>query len=357
MHRAALCGSIRLMKAVVLTAVGHVEVRNVSEPAIVSPRDVLLRMRSVGICGSDIHYYAWGRIGEQVVRYPFRIGHEGSAEVVAIGRDVTTVKPGDRVAVEPGVACGRCDQCRAGRHHTCRNGGFLGCPGQLPGCMAEFIVMPEACCFPIPERMTWDEGALIEPLTIGLYAARRWSDLRGRDIGILGAGPIGLSVLLMAQHLGARRIFVTDRLDYRLAVARGAGAAWTGNPDREDVVAAIQGIAPSQLDAVFECCGQQAAVDHAVDLLAPGGTVFLVGIPETERISFSIDRCRRREVGLQNVRRQNHCTGDTVDLVAAGAVQAGFMVTHRFPLAEAAHAFETVARYRDGVVKAMVDCA
>lgn len=352
-----VCGSMRGMKATLLTGVGQVEVRDVPEPQIVSPRDVLLRMKSVGICGSDIHYYSWGHIGEQVVQYPFRIGHEGSGEVVAVGSAVRSVRPGNRVAVEPSVSCGVCDQCRAGRPNTCRNNKFLGCPGQLPGCMAEFIVMPEECCFAIPRHVTWDEGALVEPLAIALYATLTWGDLHGKSVGILGAGPIGLSVMLMAQHFGAAKIFVTDKLDYRLAIAQRTGAAWTGNPDREDVVATINAAMPSQLDAVFECCGQQAAIDQAIEILAPGGTVFLVGIPEEGRVSFSIDRCRRREIALQNVRRQRNCTGDTVNLVGRRSVKPSFMVTHHFPLADSARAFETVAGYRDGVVKAMIDCS
>ncbi len=345
------------MKATVLTGIHGVEIRDVPEPEIVSPRDVLLKMKSVGVCGSDVHYYSWGRIGAQVVEYPFRIGHEGSAEVAKVGSEVTSVKPGDRVAIEPNVACGQCDQCLAGRENTCRRTMFLGCPGQLPGCMAEYIVMPEECCIPIPNHMTWDEAALVEPLAIGLYCARQWLDLRGKNIGILGAGPIGLSVLLMAQHFGAGKVFITDKLDYRLAIARRTGTTWTGNPDREDVVTAVNAAEPRQLDAVFECCGQQDAIDQSADLLAPGGTLFLVGIPESERISLPIDRYRRREITLQNVRRQRHCTGDAISLIATGHIKPAFMATHHFPLAESARAFEIVANYADGVIKAMIDCS
>jgi L-iditol 2-dehydrogenase len=347
-------GIFTAMKAMMLTGIRRMEMRDVPDPKIVSPHDVLLRMKAVGVCGSDLHYFTWGRIGEQVVEFPFVVGHEGAAEVAAVGSAVTTVKPGDRVVVEPSVACGKCDQCQAGRPHTCRHNKFLGCPGQMPGCFSEFIVMPEECCLLMPPAMSWEDGALIEPLAIGLYSARCWLDLRGKRIGILGAGPIGLSVQLMAQHFGAEKIYVTDKLDYRLDAARRAGATWTGNPAREDIVAAINRAEPLQLDAVFECCGQQEAVDQSMALLAPGGTLFLIGIHETERISFSLDHARRREIALQNVRRQCHCTEDAINLVAAGHVKPGFMITHRFPLADTARAFEILADYGDGVIKAMI---
>ncbi len=343
------------MKALVLTGIRAMEMREVLAPRVASDTEVLLRLTAVGVCGSDVHYYTSGRIGSQVVQYPFAVGHECAAVVEQVGRGVTRVKPGDRVAVEPAVSCGLCDQCQAGRPHTCRTLRFLGCPGQLPGCLSEFIVMPQACCYPIPDKMTSDEAVLAEPLSIGLYAVRGSVPMRGARIGILGAGPIGLSVLWSAYAAGAAAIYVTDPLNYRLEAALRAGAAWVGNPDRDDVVKAIAEREPLMLDAVFECCGRQSAVDQAVDLLKPGGKLMLVGIPSEERITFSIDKARRKELCLQNVRRQNHCVQAALDMLASGAVRADGFVTHRFPFAEGKTAFDLVDQYRDGVIKAVVE--
>lgn len=342
------------MKTAVLTGIRQMEVRDVAAPAPPSGRDVLIRMAVVGVCGSDIHYYSSGRIGSQVVQYPFAVGHEGAGVVEAIGSEVTRVRPGDRIAVEPSVSCGRCDQCLAGRANTCRSLIFLGCPGQMPGCLSEYLVMPENSCFPIADGMTLTQAALSEPLAIGVYAVRLSIPMAGARIGILGAGPIGLSVLTAARAEGVAAVYMTDRLDDRLAVARGAGAKWTGNPDSQDVVDGILDAESLGLDTVFECCGQQEALDQAVRLLKPGGKLMLVGIPESDRVSFSIDLLRRKEICVQNVRRQNESVQATLDGLASGALDVDFMVTHRFPLACAREAFDLVAGYRDGVVKAMV---
>ncbi|MFA5042548.1 MAG: alcohol dehydrogenase catalytic domain-containing protein [Kiritimatiellia bacterium] len=342
------------MQAMMLTGLRAMEMREVPMPAIKAETDVLLRLAAVGVCGSDIHYYTTGKIGSQVVQYPFTVGHECAAVVERVGAAVTRVKPGDRVAVEPAMACGQCDQCRSGRPHTCRRLKFLGCPGQAEGGLAEFLVMPQECCFPVAAGMTFEQAALSEPLAIGFYAVRRALSIKGARIAILGAGPIGLSVLVCARTMGARAIYVSDKIDTRLAAAKAAGAAWVGNPDQVDIVKAVGAREPLLLDAVFECCGQQSAVDQGIELLQPGGKLMLVGIPEAERVSFVIDRARRKELDIRNVRRQCECLHPTLALMAAGLLQADFMMTHRFRLDQTKEAFDLVAAYRDGVVKAMI---
>ena len=164
--------------------------------------------------------------------------------------------------MDPSVSCGNCDQCRLGQFNTCRKVRFLGCPGQLEGCLCDLIVMPEDCCYGA-RGLTADQAALVEPLSIGYYAVQLSGGLKGKKVGILGSGPIGLSVLLAARIAGASAIYVTDRLDYRLEAARRQGPAWTGNPDRTDIVLDIIQREPLELDAVFECCGQQTAFDQA----------------------------------------------------------------------------------------------
>lgn len=344
------------MKAMRLTGIRKMEMMDVPTPAIEKPGDVLIRMKTVGVCGSDVHYYEKGRIGGQVVSYPFTVGHEGAGVVEAVAPGVGRVKPGDRIAIEPAMSCGQCDQCLAGRRHTCRKLRFLGCPKQAEGCLSEFIVMPEDCCFKIADGASLDDTAISEPLAIGLYAVTLSIPMPGARIGILGAGPIGLSVLLPARARGAERIYVTDRIDARLALAMRAGAAWAGNPDREDPVARVQKLEPGGLDAVFECCGMQEAMDQAVEMLKPGGKLMLIGIPPTsERVSFKIDKLRHKEICIQNVRRQNRCVQPALDMIARRDFDVGVMVTHRFAFDETRKAFELVAGYADGVVKAMID--
>ncbi len=343
------------MKAALLTSLRHLVIADVPEPSLQRDGDVLLRVDRVGVCGSDVHYYLQGRIGSQVVRYPYRVGHEFAGTVEAVGPAVTRVRVGDCVAVEPAMSCHACDQCRAGRPHTCRQLRFLGCPGQAEGCLCERVVMPEACCFPTRPGTPPDHAALAEPLSIGLYATRLAGSMQGRSVGILGCGPIGLSVLLAARLAGAERVYATDPIEARAAAARAHGAGWTGSPETEDIVRAVQAREPLGLDLVFDCCGKPAALDQGVELLKPGGTLLLVGIPEEDRVSFSIDKLRRGELRIQNVRRQNACMQPVLDMIEMDGLDPDFMITHRFPLADTAAAFECVAGYRDGVIKAMID--
>jgi L-iditol 2-dehydrogenase len=343
------------MKAIALTGIEQMKIIEVPMPEIRDDKDVLIKMKVVGVCGSDVHYYTKGKIGSQVVKYPFPVGHEGAGEVVAVGRAVTHVKPGDRIAVEPAMPCGDCDQCRVGRPHTCRKLRFLGCPGQADGCLAEYIVMPEHSCFPLASNLSYTQGAISEPLAIGLYAVNQSIPMKGATVGILGFGPIGMSVLLSAKAKGAGKIYVTDLVEERLKIARESGATWTGNPGKEDVVERVKAKEPLLLDVVFECCGKQEATDQAIDMLKPGGKLMLIGIPEFDRWSFKVDEMRHKEVCIQNVRRQNGTLNETLELMANGSIDVSEMTTHRFPMARTKEAFDLVTGYRDGVMKAMID--
>ncbi len=343
------------MKAAVQTGIRQMEVQDVPDPALKRDTDVLLKVERVGVCGSDVHYYETGRIGSQVVTFPFILGHECAATVAEIGRGVKHIKVGQRVVVEPAVACHGCEQCRAGRENTCYNMRFLGTPGQGGGCLCEYIVMPEDCCFPMIDAMTFEQGALCEPFAIGVYAVKQAGFAKGMDAAIFGAGPIGLSCLLAAKAVGARACYMTEKIPERVDVAAKHGATWVGNPLKHDVVAGVLKQCPLGVDAAFECAGQQETVDQAIEMLKPGGRLMLIGILREERASFVIDKARRKEITIINVRRQNGCTGTAVDLIASGRVQADFMVTHRFKLAQAKEAFDLVARYRDGVIKAMIE--
>jgi L-iditol 2-dehydrogenase len=342
------------MKAMVLAGIRQIEIVERTAPTLQHPRDVLLRVITAGICGSDLHYYTQGRIGDQVVGFPFCTGHECSAVVAEVGSEVTRFKPGDLVIVDPSVSCGTCDQCRLGQFNTCRKVRFLGCPGQLEGCLCELIVMPEECCYSA-RGLTADQAALVEPLTIGHYAVQLSGGLEGKRIGILGSGPIGLSVLLSAQASGAAAVYVTDRLGYRLETARQRGVTWTGNPDRTDIVADIIQREPLELDVVFECCGQQTAFDQAVELCKPMGRLVIVGIPEKDQTSFAVHDARRKGLAFVSVRRQNQCIDPVIGMIRDGRIKPDFMITHRFTLDRTAEAFELLAGYRDGVIKAVVD--
>ncbi len=344
------------MKSMMLTGIREMEMKTIPDPVMTADTDVLIRMERIGVCGSDVHYYTAGRIGSQVVKYPFTVGHEGAGTVLKTGPAVTTVKPGQRIAIEPAMPCGECDQCLSGRQNTCRNLRFLGCPGQADGSLSEYIVMPEKNCFHIPDSMSFDQAALAEPLSIGIYALKLYgSALTGKKVGILGCGPIGMSVLIPAITEKAGQTYVTDRIDERLKIASEAGASWCGNVDHEDIVEKISREEPLLLDVIFECCGKQEAMDQAIRLAKPGGKIIMVGIPEFDNWSFQADIIRRKELCLQNVRRQNECYRSAIDMISSGRLNMDSLVTHHFPFDKTKEAFDLVADYRDGVMKAMVE--
>lgn len=343
------------MKSMVLTGIREMEMREVPTPAIMKDNDVLIKLKVVAVCGSDVHYYVSGKIGSQVVQYPFPVGHECAGVVEKVGKGVSRVKPGDRIAIEPAMNCGECDQCKGGRPHTCRKLKFLGCPGQADGSLSDYIVMPEHSCFPIADQMSFDQAAISEPLAIGVYAVRQSIPMEGARVGILGFGPIGMSVQLPALGKGADRVYVSDKIDGRLKIALDAGASYAGNVDKTDIVKEILELEPGGLDVVFECCGQQEAVDQAFELLKPGGVLMLIGIPEFDRWSLPVDKGRHKEVIIKNVRRQNGAVEETLDLLESGTVDVSKMPTHRFSFADTKKAFDLVAAYGDGVMKAMID--
>jgi L-iditol 2-dehydrogenase len=331
------------------------ELREVPEPEITDQRHVKIKMLVTGVCGSDIHYYTTGRIGSQVVSYPFAVGHEGAGVVVEVGSAVKSVKPGDEVAVEPAMSCHVCDQCRAGRPHTCRSLKFLGCPGQAEGCLSEYIVMPEECCIKLHGKLGPDNGAISEPLAIGVYSVRESMAVSSDRLAILGFGPIGMSVMLAAKAIGCTVIHVTDKIEERMHVAKKTGARTVTNASGGDVVKKITGAEPAGVDIVFECCGQQEAFDNAIDILKPGGKLVVVGIPEFDNWIMNVEKTRRKEITVRFIRRQVGCVEHALGLMNSGSVDISDMVTHRFPFSRTSDAFDLVAAYSDGVMKAMID--
>ena len=343
------------MKAAYFTGLKKLEIVELPEPKLSRPDNVLLRIDRVGVCGSDVHYYRDGRIGETELIYPATVGHECAGTVIEAGAEVAHLRPGDRVTVDPAMVCGTCDQCRMGRPNTCRHLQFMGAPGQAPGAVAEYRVVPAANCFPIPNGMTLDEAALVEPLSVGLHAVRLGDMREAARIVIIGAGPIGLSVLLCAKATAACTVYVTDLLDKRVEVARRCGADWAGNAKHGEAIAAILRQEPQGVDLVFECAGDPLCVDEAQKLLAPGGTLVMVGTPPTDRVIFNVHRMRRKELTFKNVRRQRGCVAPVIEMIAAGRIDPKPLLTHRFPLEQIAEAFDLVDTYRDGVVKAVIE--
>ena len=229
------------MRQVVLTGIRQMELLESSVPELKDGNEVKIKLKSIGVCGSDIHYYSEGKIGSQVVQYPYPVGHECSGIIEEIGESVSNVKVGDLVVIDPAVHCGICDQCRAGRPHTCRNNKFLGCPGQLDGCLADYIVMPDFTCFPVTGKLNAIQAALIEPLSIGVYTVKLAQiESKRTACAIFGAGPIGLSILMKLLADGIANTGILEPRGYRRGKALEIGAKYTLNPTTENVEAQIE---------------------------------------------------------------------------------------------------------------------
>jgi len=342
------------MKAAVLTGVRKVEIREIPKPPIKNNDDVLLRTAVAGLCGSDLHYFFSDKIGNEKVLYPAIVGHECSAVIEAVGPAVKHFKPGDRVAVEPAISCGQCDQCKTGRPHTCRKVEFLGHPGERGGCLAEFFVMPEKNLYPIPSEMSFSEAMLAEPMSIALHARTLAGGTLGPAIAVLGTGPIGLSLILALKMEGTGKIYATDRSDARTAAAVKAGAEWSANPNREDIVSEIMKREPLGMNAVFEVSGDPEAIEQAVELVKPGGWIYQIGIPISDRVSYPIAKLRRKEVAIRNIRRQNRCLKRALLLIETKHLEVAWLATHAFNIDEAQKAFSTATDRTDGVLKATI---
>jgi len=342
------------MKTIVLTGIRKFEQREVPKPTP-AKGEVLIRIRYVGICGSDLHYWSQGKIGSKVVKYPFVIGHECAGEIAGLGAEVTGLKLGQRVAVDPSVSCGQCESCRVGRQNICAHVRFLGTP-PVEGAFKEFLSMPAENVFPLPDNISLEEGVLLEPFAVGLYAKILSSLQPGDTVAVMGCGPIGLSVLSAAKAAGASEIFVTDLIDNRLATARQMGTDFTYNAGKGDVANFIMEKTGGRgVDVSFEAAGEQAAVSDAVASTRTGGKCVIIGIPAKDTIEINVDIARRREIPIINVRRQNHTTARAINLVAKGKVCLKNMLTHRFKLEEIDTAFDLAGQRKDGIIKAVIE--
>jgi L-iditol 2-dehydrogenase len=334
--------------------VNDLRVERVPAPERPGPHDVLIAIRSVGLCGSDVHYWHEGRIGPYVVIKPIILGHECSGEVVEVGERVTHLQRGDRVAIEPGIPCRRCSYCVTGRYNLCDYMRFFATPPD-DGALAQLVEHPADLTFPMPDSMTYEEGAMLEPLSVGIYACRRGAVQPGASVLIIGAGPVGLLCLLAAGAAGATRIFLVDIKEDRLHKARELGATATFHADDPDVQDRLQEATDGHgIDIVLECSGAPPAVRQSVDLVRRGGTVVWVGMGP-ESFEFPTLTIGMKELHVMGLFRYAHTWPTAIELVSSGRIDVKPLVTHRFPLTDVVRAFEVTRTGAEGAIKAMVN--
>ncbi len=321
------------------------------------PGQVLLKIASVGTCGSDVHYYREGGIGDAIVKEPITMGHEFSAWIAGFGPGVEGghgLQLGQLVAVEPAIHCGVCEYCQHGHPNICPHVRFCGTP-PIDGVFAEYAVMPAENCFPLPEGFSADDGALLEPLGIAIHTVDLAHLKVGQTIAILGAGTIGLMTAAVAKAAGAGAIYMTEPLAHRRQFALEYAADAVFDPKSEDVVAAIMRATGGRgVDVAFEAAGAHDTPDQAARVTCPGGKVIVVGIPSDDTMTMNASVIRRKGLTIKVVRRMKHTYPRAIRMVQRGLVDIAPLGTHRFPLERIVEAFELVAGYEDGVLRAMI---
>jgi len=341
------------MRAAVLEKVGEVvmEERPVPEAG---PREVLVRVRAVGVCGSDVHYFVDGRIGHFVVTDPIVLGHECAGEVAALGDDVEGLVVGDPVAVEPGWPCGRCACCKSGRYNLCPDVFFLATPPD-DGAFCDYLVVPAEFAFKLPEGMSFAEGAMMEPLAVGIHAVRRAGVTAGSAVVVTGAGPIGLLTMQTARAFGATRVYISDLVDRRLAMARDLGADAGFNAGVFDLVEEVRKLSAGGVDFAFECAGAETTVNDCIKMLRPGGTLTLVGMTAAEAFPVNVHALLAGELDVKTVFRYANCYPLAIELARTGKVKLEPLITRRFPLGQTQAALRFAHEHKDEAVKVVVE--
>ncbi|HTV12545.1 MAG TPA: NAD(P)-dependent alcohol dehydrogenase [Acidimicrobiales bacterium] len=319
------------MEVAVLVAPGEIRVEERPVP-VPGPGQVLIEVSAVGVCGSDVHYFREGRIGDFVVEKPLVLGHEASGVVRALGAGVSRLERGQRVAMEPGVPCRRCRACRSGKYNLCPDVRFFATP-PIDGTFARYVLHDEDFCYPLPRELSDDAGALLEPLSVGVWAAWKARVSIGDRVLVTGAGPIGLLAAAVARSAGAREVIVSDTQEARLELAKRMGATTVVSGGSSDLVAAGDGA-----DVLVECSGSPAALAAGLRALGPGARAVVVGMSAESLVPVPLALVQRQEVELTGTFRYANTYPTAMALAASGEVRLDELVTGHYGLAQVAEA-------------------
>lgn len=340
-------------KAVFMHGTNEMIWKDVPVPAV-KDNEVLVKIDSVGICGSDVHYYQHGRIGDFVVEGDFILGHECAGEVVEAGSAVKGLKVGDRVALEPGKTCGKCEFCKTGRYNLCPDVEFFATP-PYHGVFTNYVAHPEDMCFKLPENVSNVEGALVEPLAVGLHATDIGGVKLGDTVVIYGSGCIGLVTLLASKARGASKIIVIDVLENRLKKALELGATHVINPKEKDVIKTVEEITEGKgAHVVIDAAAAEATVKQTVDVLKIGGTIVLVGMTPKDEVEFNFMKLMGKEGTFKTIFRYRNLYPVAINAIASGAIKVKDIVSHEFEFENTKEAFDFVVNNARDVVKAVI---
>jgi L-iditol 2-dehydrogenase len=343
----------RTMKAAIMHYTREIRIEELPVP-VIGPDEVLIKVMAVGICGSDLHYYTHGRIGNYVVEKPIILGHECAGQIVALGAGVTRLQVGDRVAVEPGVTCGHCGACKEGRYNLCPDVQFLATP-PYDGAFVQYIKMRQDFVFTIPDELSYEEATLIEPFSVGIHAATRTNLKPGSTIAIMGMGPVGLTAVAAAKAYGAATIIVTDLEPLRLEAAKEMGATHAINIREHDPVIEIKKITKGTgVDVAWETAGNPRALQSALGSLRRGGKLAVVGLPPQDETPLNIPFIADNEIDIYGIFRYANTYPKGIQLLASGIINVKKLITDKFTLEQTQEAMEWALNHKSECLKVVV---
>ncbi len=341
------------MKTAVMLGIGKMGFEEREIPQV-KEDEVLVKLEYVGICGSDLHYYESGAIGDYVVKPPFVLGHEPGGTVVEVGRNVKHLKAGDRVALEPGKTCGHCEFCKAGRYNLCPDVVFFATP-PVDGVFQEYVAHEADLCFKLPDNVSTMEGALIEPLAVGFHAAMQGGARAGQTAVVMGAGCIGLVTMMALKAMGVTKVYTVDIMEKRLQKALELGADGVINAGQADAVEEVRKLTDGKgCDLVIETAGTQATTVQAIRMTKKGAAIVLVGYSKSGEMTLPMSLALDKELTFKTVFRYRHIYPMAIDAVAAGKVNLKGIVTDIFTLDEIQKAMDHSVNNKADIVKAVV---
>ena len=344
------------MKVAVMEGIGKMgyTTRPIPTP---KANEVLVKLEYVGICGSDMHYYETGAIGNFIVEPPFVLGHEPGGVVVEVGENVKHLKVGDRVALEPGKTCGHCEFCRTGRYNLCPDVVFFATP-PVDGVFQEYVAHEADLCFKLPENVSTLEGALIEPLAVGFHAANQGSAHAGQTAVVMGAGCIGLVTMMALKAEGVSKVYVVDIMPKRLDKAMELGADGVINGKDEDAVEAVMRLTEGAgCDLVIETAGTEFTTRQCIRMTKKGATIVLVGYSKTGEMTLPMSMALDKELTIKTIFRYRHIYPMAIDAVASGRVNLKGIVTDVFDFDDLQNAMDKSIADKANIVKAVVKIA
>jgi len=316
--------------------------------------EVLVNVKNVGVCGADLEFYAHGAIGAWVLSFPHTLGHEPAGIVAEVGKNVTHVKPGDKVAIEPGKPCFACTTCLKGIYNLCPNMLFMSVPG-VPGAFCEYVAWPGRLVFKVPDHVDTAEACLAEPLAVAIHSVNQSGIKFGQSAAILGTGCIGLCVALALKARGITEIYMTDVAPARLEKALELGVTGVFNDKEEDVVKGILDASGGGVDVVYECAASQKALGQVAPILNMGGNLTLVGLWATATQEIDLNGIIFKEASVSTNFRYRHVYPDAISAIASGTAPVSKIISHRFPVERLGEAIELNIADKNLVTKIVID--